>query len=178
MLKYALLAGAMMISAPALAQTAATPAPTPPVTDATPAQTAPTAPQDATTVPAQPAMATETLPASQPQVAQTAPATNPAEPVAATPAPADVATAPQSKAEQVAAVVNSEFAGYDKGKNGTLSSAEFGAWMVALKTASDPATRADAPATKTWIGQAFASADKDKSKSVTKEELTGFLAQG
>ena len=109
-------------------------------------------------------MATEALPPSDPQVAQTAPSTD--------------AAAPASKAEQVAAVVKSEFPTYDKNADGKLSNAEFGAWMVALKTASDPATKASAPATKTWVGQAFASADKDKSKSVTKEELTGFLAQG
>ena len=109
-------------------------------------------------------MATESVPPSEPQVAQSAPAA--AEATAA------------SKADQVASVVDSEFATYDKDANGQLSTTEFGAWMVALKTASDPATKADSKATKTWVGQAFASADKDKSKSVTKEELTGFLGQG
>jgi hypothetical protein len=31
---------------------------------------------------------------------------------------------------------------------------------------------------KTWIGQAFASADGDKSGAVNKTELTGFLSRG
>ncbi len=59
-----------------------------------------------------------------------------------------------------------------------LSAAEFDAWMVALKTASDPTTKADAPATKTWLTQAFAQADTDKNKKVTKAELNGFLVAG
>ena len=50
--------------------------------------------------------------------------------------------------------------------------------LVALKEKSDPSTKPDSPATKAWVTQAFASADKDKSKSLSKTELTGFLSQG
>lgn len=158
MLKAILLASAFTISAPAFAQEA-------PVT---------------------PSTAPETTPQ------QSAPAVTPADPVA-TPAPTDgtmsqaeTATAtPTTEAQpaaagatQIAQVVNSEFASYDKNANGDLDKGEFGAWMVALKTASDPATKAADPTTQTWVGQAFASADKDKSAAVTKEELTSFLSQG
>ena len=173
MTKYLLLAGAMIISAPALAQTQATTAAPAPVTEAQPApvNTAPAA-----SGPAQSAMATTPVPASQPQVAQTAPVADPAS-AAQSPVETAAAAAPATKEEQVAAVVNTEFGTYDKDANGKLSSAEFGAWMVALKTASDPTTKAESAATKTWIGQAFASADADKNKSVSKTELTGFLSQ-
>ena len=50
--------------------------------------------------------------------------------------------------------------------------------MIALKKASDPSTKDTDPATKTWANGAFASADTDKSKKVTKEELTKYLSQG
>lgn len=88
-------------------------------------------------------------------------------------------SAPQEASAQpatVATVVGTEFPTYDKDGDGALSAAEFGAWMVALKTASDPSTKATAPATKTWVTAAFAQADKDKNKKVSKTELTTFLS--
>jgi hypothetical protein len=50
--------------------------------------------------------------------------------------------------------------------------------MVALKTASDPATKAESAATQKWVGAAFAQADTDKNRSLDKGEVTGFLSQG
>jgi hypothetical protein len=158
MLKYVLLATVMTAAVPAFAQDK----PADP-------QTGAVAPSAATpTASVAPAQATPVDPS----------AAAPAQATPADPAVAQAAAQPASAATQVAAVVDSEFSTYDKDKNGTLDKAEFGAWMVALKSASDPTTKADAPATKTWVGQAFASADKDKSKSVSKTELTGFLSQG
>jgi hypothetical protein len=168
MLKYALLAGAMIVSAPAMAQqTPAKPQTLPaaqpaPATQTDPAQAQATAPQSA--APAQDSTATTT-------------ATDPATPAQAAPAQAAQA-APLTKAQQIAQVVDTEFASYDKDKNGVLSATEFDAWMVALKTAADPTTKADAPATKTWLTQAFAQADTDKNKTVSKAELNGFLVAG
>jgi len=164
MLKYAFLAGAMLMSAPAMAQQTPAPAQTPPATQPAPAQPA-----------------TQTDPAQQaPAPAQDATATTPATPAQAAPAQtAQTAPAqPLTRAQQVAQVVDSEFATYDKDKDGVLSPAEFDAWMIALKTASDPSTKPDAPATKTWLAQAFAQADTDKNKKISKAELNGFLATG
>ena len=170
MLKYALLGATMAITAPALAQTTATT----PAADAATAQTAPTtAPTDAaapgTTAPmaqsaptAQPAPTTGSAPMGAAPAAQTADAAPAAEPAA--------------PAEQVASVVDKEFGTYDKDTNGNLSEAEFGTWMVALKSQTDPTTDANAAATKSWNKAAFAQADADKSKSVSKTELAGFLA--
>jgi hypothetical protein len=76
----------------------------------------------------------------------------------------------------VAAIVAREFPAYDKDANGGLSAKEFDDWMVKLKAIADPTTRADAPSTRTWLGAAFAQADLDKSRSVTLQELTGFLS--
>ncbi|WP_242137452.1 EF-hand domain-containing protein [Sphingomonas sp. TREG-RG-20F-R18-01] len=86
------------------------------------------------------------------------------------------AAAQPATGTQVADVVGTEFPTYDKDHDGALSAREFGAWMVALKTASDPSTKATAPATKSWIAQAFAQADTDKNKKVSKGELTTFLS--
>ncbi len=153
MLKYALLAGAMTIAAPALAQSTMTSP-----------QTAPTA----TTGAADPSMSpAQTAPGQTPptqsapaQSAQTAQATQPA------------------SSDQVAQVIDTEFPTYDKNGDGKLSAAEFGDWMVALKTKTDPATKPGTPETKKWVAAAFAQADTDKNKSLSKPELTSFLSQG
>jgi hypothetical protein len=79
---------------------------------------------------------------------------------------------------QVAQVVDTEFPTYDKNGDGKLSAAEFGGWMVALKSKTDPSTKPDAPDTKKWVSAAFTQADADKNKSLTKAEVTSFLTQG
>ncbi|MGA1800390.1 EF-hand domain-containing protein [Sphingomonas sp. 4RDLI-65] len=153
MIKYALLAGAMTIAAPALAQSTTTSP-----------QTAPTA----TTGSADPSMSpAQTAPGQTPpaqsaptQSGQTAQATRPA------------------SGDQVAQVIDTEFPTYDKNGDGKLSTAEFGDWMVALKTKTDPATQPGTPETKKWVAAAFAQADTDKNKSLSKPELTSFLSQG
>jgi hypothetical protein len=122
--------------------------------------------------------------AAQPQTtpapadpAAPAPSAQAATPAPAAPATASAQPAPAAGGDQVAAVVTKEFPTYDKNSDGSLSKGEFSAWMLALKSASDPSVKATDPATKTWMTQAFAQADSDKSKSVSKDELTNFLAQ-
>ena len=125
-----------------------------------------TAPGQTSPAPVQAAPATSADPT---QAAQ--PATDPA---ATTPAQGQV----QATGDQIAQVVDTQFPTYDKDGDGKLNRAEFGQWMVALKSQTDPSTKADAPATRKWIGTAFAQADTDKDKTVSKTELTGFLSQG
>ena len=160
MLKYALLAGVMTIASPALAQ-----------------QTTNTAPTQATTQTAPQTQA----PAGSP-VTDAQPAATPMDSATAATAPADAtqtATAqPATGADQVASVVETEFPTYDANKDGKLEKAEFASWMVKRKQASDPKATATDAKTKSWVNSAFAQADKDKSKSVSKPELIGFLSQG
>ena len=158
MKKTFLLCAAMTIAVPAFAQTTTADPQMAPTTQAAPAPSA--APAAADPNMAAPA---QTAPTDTAQASQT---------------PAQTGGQAAAGGTQVAQVVDTEFATYDKDKNGVLSKAEFGDWMVALKTASDPSTKAETAATKTWVGQAFASADKDRSKTVSKTELTGFLSQG
>ena len=164
MLKYVFLAGAMTLSAPAFAQDVPAQATPPQTTQPVPVTTEPTAPVQPQAVPQAPAPADSVATPAQDSTAT---------------APSDAPAAVQPAATtQVADVVTKEFPSYDKNADGALSAKEFDAWMVALKTASDPATKATAPATKTWLTQAFAQADTDKNKKVSKAELTGFLSQG
>lgn len=176
MLKYVLLATTMCIASPALAQETPTPdtsqQDTTTVTEqVTPAETATPAPETQAVPAADPAPAAETATA-QPIPAE--PAQPAAETAAATPAPAP-ASQPATTQDQVAQVVNSEFATYDKNGDGALDETEFGAWMVTLRKAAQPEFVADSAEGKAWVTAAFRQADADKSKTVNAAELTGFL---
>ena len=150
MLKFALLATAMTVASPALAQQATTTEPT----TAPTAQAAPAAPVD------------QAAPADQ---------ATPMDSTTATTAPAETAAAAAQPAtgDQVTSIVDAEFASYDKDGNGDLNKTEFAAWMDALKAKAPGG--AGKPGDAKWNDAAFAQADKDKSTSVSKQELTGFL---
>lgn len=122
------------------------------------------------------AVAGPALAQTAPAPAQTspAPAASAATPAQTTPAPAATAAPTQT---QVAAVVDQQFGTYDKDADGALSKAEFGAWMTALKTQANAKT-ATAAEEKAWNDAAFRQADGDKSATVSKVELTGFLVKG
>ncbi|KZE10984.1 hypothetical protein AVT10_06445 [Sphingomonas hankookensis] len=157
MMKRILLASAVLMSTPAFAQDAAPAQTTAPVTQAAPAAPA--------TTPADPSVAaTQAAPATQPD-----PATQTAQTTAEAGQPAS--------GTQIAQIVEAEFPKYDKDGKGQLTEKQFGEWMVALRSASEPGVTADKPEVKSWVKQAFAQADKDKSKAVSKAELTSFLTQ-
>ncbi|MCP3734224.1 EF-hand domain-containing protein [Sphingomonas sp. RP10(2022)] len=166
MLKYALLAGVMTFAAPAVAQVQVNTAPT----QTTPAQAVP----DQATSPQTPAGS----PVNDPQAAPATPMDSTAQATPAGDATQSAAAQPAAGADQVASVVETEFPTYDANKDGKLEKTEFASWMVKLKQASDPKASATDAATKSWVNSAFAQADKDKSKSVSKPELVGFLSQG
>ena len=177
MLKQILLASAVVISAPALAQGASSSAPK--ATTSAPAA-GDTAPMTDETTPATPAAPATPATPAQPAAPGASSAT-PAQP--ATPAepakPAEPKTTAQQQAatpEQIGQIVDKDFASYDKNGDGSLTTAEFGAWMVALRSATEPAFTGQSPADKDWIGKALAMADKDKSGGVSNAELKRFLA--
>lgn len=159
MIKSILLAGAVMISAPVLAQDA-------------PAQETPPAPAE------QPAPADAPAPAEQPaetaqQPQEATPAEQPAQ-TAQQPAAAQQGQQP-ANATQIAAVVDQGFPTYDKDADGNLKAEEFNSWMVALRSASEPAFKGESAADKQWLSAALTQADKDKSGGVNKDELKTFL---
>jgi hypothetical protein len=153
MLKYAMLAGAAMIAAPVFAQTITTSPQTSPSGGAVAGQSAQ---PDAMSSPQEQQSATPTDQVPMQSAAREQPATG----------------------SQVAQVVDTEFPTYDKNGDGKLSTAEFSGWMVALKSKTDPTTKPGAPETKKWVSAAFAQADTDKNKSLTKTEVVSFLSQG
>jgi outer membrane biosynthesis protein TonB len=169
-LKSILLAGAVMISAPVLAQEAPAQETTPPPAEQT---TPPPAEQ-----PAEPAAPAET-PAPAEQPADTA-----QQPQEATPAEQPAQTAQQpaqsgqqpANAAQIAQVVDQGFPTYDKDADGSLKAEEFSSWMVALRSASEPAFTGQSAADQEWLTRALAAADADKSGGVNKDELKTFLA--
>jgi len=168
MLKYVLLASAMTIAAPAIAQQAA---PAPQSAPATAIGQPDTAQAPANTG------ATTADPASTAQAAPTTPTPDPATGTQATPAQT-ATTEPTAQGtnqpDQVAAILDSEFPSYDKDKSGSLSKAEFASWMDALKSKADPSAKPDAA----WNAAAFKKADADKSADVSKTELATFLSSG
>lgn len=170
MIKATLLGAAMIAAAPAIAQTA------------TPGQTAPTSPSTVQTTQLPPSTAQTTSPQTttpaDPMTDSSVPSSDPAAPAQTTDqttAQTTTQTTATSEA-QIASVVDSQFATYDKDADGALSTAEFASWMVTLRQASDASFTAESKEAKAWTKTAFAQADTDKSKSVSKTELTGFLA--
>jgi hypothetical protein len=159
MIKSILLATAMTVAAPAFAQAAAPAQTTAPTTQ--------TAPVGSATTSADPS--TSAAPMQAAPVAEPDPTTQTAQTTAEAGQPAS--------GDQIAQIIEAEFPKYDKDGKGQLNEKQFGDWMVALRSASEPGVTADKPEVKSWVKQAFASADADKSKAVTKAELTKFLTK-
>lgn len=124
------------------------------------------------------APATTTTPSPAPADTAT-PAPAPADPAAPAPAAeaAPVAPAAETKETTVAKLIDAEFPTYDADSNGDLNQAEFSKWVLALHSASgDPKAAAmDAKAKAKWAKDAFASADGDKNKKISKAEVNTFL---
>lgn len=90
------------------------------------------------------------------------------------------AAQPAASGDGVASIVETEFPAYDQNHDGQLDKAEFARWMVALKDQEMKATgKTLAPAEiAAWSDGAFVTADTDKSGTVSKPELIGYLSGG
>lgn len=141
-----------MVAAPVLAQEA------PPQETTPPAEAQPAPPADRAAEPAPPAQDSTTVDRAQQAPAQPAQTQQPA------------------NAAQVAQVVDQGFPTYDRDADGSLTTDEFNSWMVALRSAGEPAFTGQSAADKEWLGRALAAADADKSGGVSKDELKTFLA--
>lgn len=160
---------ALAAASPTIAQQADPAAPT-----AAPAPTEAPAELDApmSAQPAEPATpATPATPADPATGTSATPATpaTPAEPAA---------PAADARAATVAQLVETEFPSYDADKSGDLNQGEFAKWVLALHEKAEQAqaaTAMDEKAKVTWTKNAFATADVDKSKKISKAELQTFL---
>lgn len=138
--------------------------------------TQPTPSDPSTSTSADPSAQTTTDSSAQTTTGQSSqPTTGSTDPSAQSTAAAPAA---ESRATTVQKLVDAEFPTYDANKNGDLDQAEFSKWVLALQGASgDPKAAAmDDAAKAQWAKAAFASADADKSKKVSKEEMNTFLA--
>ena len=126
-------------------------------------------------------IAASVLALSTPAFAQMEPGspTEPTTPTAPTPGQSAVPqdAVPVATPSDPKALIASEFPTYDKDASGMLDKTEFATWMGALKAKSGEKPMPAAEMTK-WSDGAFATADKDKSKSVTLAELQTYLTQG
>lgn len=161
-----LIAGAALIGAQAWAQQTAAPAQ--PGTTDVPASQPSTALSDPVS---QPAPAGEAQGALEPA--------SPAQPAAPDQSADAAAATPASGNPQVVAFVDQQFPSADADGDGKLSAAEFEGWISKIKAAElaqtgKPVVEAEV---KTYASNAFANADKDADKAVTKTELTQFLSQ-
>jgi Ca2+-binding EF-hand superfamily protein len=126
-----------------------------------------------------PALAQPADPMAAPP-APDAPAATEQAPATTQPAPAEpsaAAPAAEPREAQVAKLVDTEFPTYDANKNGDLDQPEFTKWVLALRDAApDASAKAmDEAAKAKWAKDAFAAADADKSKKVSKAEMNKFL---
>ncbi len=177
MFRYALMASAMLMSAPVLAQGASADGQDRNGTNAAPQDARKGSPVsrdgDPVASEAVPSATTPGAPkATPPAQATAAGATtaSTAKPVGE-PVKCDDGTM-QIAPAQVVAIVSREFGAYDKNRSGALEKEEFTAWMAALKARS--VEKPGAP-TKAWTEAAFKQADVDKSANVSRVELAGFF---
>jgi hypothetical protein len=115
-----------------------------------------------------------------PEATQAAPVDAAAATTQPTPAAptAEAAPAADARAASIAKLVEAEFPSYDADKTGDLNQAEFSKWVLALHAKAEEAqaaTAMDEKAKATWAKNAFATADADKSKKISKTELQTFL---
>lgn len=112
-----------------------------------------------------------------PQTETSAESATPATPTTPSdPQSASSASLAEPKELTVQKLVDAEFPTYDANKNDALEPLEFRAWVLALHDAAGEANAAKDPAAKAkWANAAFATADTDKSKKVTKAEMNRFL---
>lgn len=173
MLKSILLASAVAISAPAFAQDMSQQQTPPPQEQPAPTETTEPVPQETPAPAPQPEAEVTPAPAPTPTPTPTpTPEPQTAEPQAQTSQPAQQ----PANAAQIAQIVDQGFPSYDKDGDGSLKAEEFSAWMVALRSATEPAFTGESAADKEWLTRALAAADADKSGGVTNPELKTFLA--
>lgn len=190
MLRILTTASALALAAalPATAQDAQT---TPETTvQEAPAELGPSAPEPAAPV-VTPEAPSAAMPAPAPvpvdpavtpaPAAPAAPVATPApvDPAAAPAAPAPIAAAEPTKEQQVNQIVDAEFASYDGDGDGNLTKAEFAKWIIAMRDAAQTQgaelPTLDKASKDKWANAAFTSADTDKSRKISKVEMSSYL---
>lgn len=71
--------------------------------------------------------------------------------------------------------VDAQFARYDANGDGSLDLAEFGEWLVALRTAKEAEFDREKPASRAWVQDSFTATDADRDQKISRAEWTRFL---
>ncbi len=123
---------------------------------------------------AAPATGGSTAPGASPAAV---PGTGPVTDSNAMPMSGQGSAATTNDSAQVTAAVESGWAKYDADSSGSLSAAEFSTWVSDMKTAEMAAAgkTANPSEVRKYAMAAWKSADKNGDKSVSRDELTGFL---
>ena len=177
MLKSLLLASSVAISAPAFAQDMPQQQTPPPQEQPAPTESTEPVPQEAPAPTPEPEA--EPVPEATPTPVPTptpTPTPTPEPQASEQQAQASQSAQKPANAEQIAQIIDQGFPTYDGDKDGNLTGEEFGRWMVALRSQSEPAFTGESAADKDWLTRALAAADADKSGGVNKDELKTFLA--
>ncbi|MGN7999163.1 hypothetical protein [Sphingomonas sp. 22176] len=150
MLTPLLLVAALQVSAPA------------PQAPAQPARTGqPSAPAANQAMPG-----TQPTPADKPLQGTEAPGSPP---------PAVEAAQPTPRPDPAKLPIETQFARYDANGDGALDKAEYGSWLVALRTAKDADFKPETPEAKAWIDRSFIGADTNRDDKISREEWVRFL---
>ncbi len=172
MMKTAIYASLMLAGAPALAQTAPTGSQAGPPSTTTTTQPSGGQNSPMTTAPTGTGQST-TGTSTQPAMGQssTQPTTGTQSTTGTDAATSGTQGSAGASTTSAAAAVDADWAKYDTNKNNRLSRTELNKWLTDLQgpTGKKP--------TRTYLSSAFQKADTDRSRSVSKAELTAFLQQ-
>ncbi|WP_084583347.1 EF-hand domain-containing protein [Sphingomonas azotifigens] len=91
------------------------------------------------------------------------------------PPPATEAMQPTPRPDPAKLPVAAQFARFDANGDGMLDKAEYGSWLVALRTAKEAAFKADTPEAMDWIDSSFTATDADRDQKVSRDEWMAFL---
>lgn len=130
-------------------------------------------PQDKPLQPAAPGPST--TPAADPRMPGTRPVPGASPPLAANPPAAAEASQPTPPPDPAKLSVEAQFARYDANGDGSLDQAEFGEWLVALRTAKEADFDREKPAARAWVQDRFTTTDANRDRKVSREEWTRLL---
>ncbi|WP_294331517.1 EF-hand domain-containing protein [uncultured Sphingomonas sp.] len=131
------------------------------------------APQE---MPAQPARAGQTpKPAADPAMPGTQ-GSGEAKPATAGGTDSAAETAqPTPRPDPARLPVDAQFARYDVNGDGSLDLAEFGDWLVALRTAKEANFDREKPEARAWVQDSFTATDANRDQKISRAEWARFL---
>lgn len=131
------------------------------------------APQE---MPAQPARPGQTAkPAADPAMPGTQAGTNPKSSTNGGTDSAAETAQPTPRPDPANLPIDAQFARYDVNGDGSLDLAEFGEWLIALRTAKEADFDREKPEARAWVQDSFTATDADRDQKISRAEWARFL---